>query len=85
MESTLMQTKLTLRLDDALIRKAKRHSVAAGKSVSQLVADYFSLIEVTGAPEDEALTPRVRALFGALKGARVSEREARRHRELKHR
>ena len=36
-----MQTKLTLRLDDWLIRKAKRFSKKTGKSVSKIVADYF--------------------------------------------
>ena len=40
-----MNTKLTLRLDDQLILKAKRYSDRSGKSVSQLVADYFSLID----------------------------------------
>ena len=40
-----MKTKLTLRLDDQLIRKAKDYSDRSGKSVSRLVADYFSLIE----------------------------------------
>ncbi|MBE0418315.1 MAG: hypothetical protein IBX63_11175 [Coriobacteriia bacterium] len=39
-----MGTKLTLRLDEDLIRRAKRHSARSGKSVSRLVADYFALI-----------------------------------------
>ncbi|MHB8868098.1 MAG: DUF6364 family protein [Thermoleophilia bacterium] len=32
-------------LDDHLIRKAKEYSHRSGKSVSKIVADYFSLIE----------------------------------------
>ena len=40
-----MNTKLTLRLDDRLIDRAKRYSNRSGKSVSQLVSDYFALIE----------------------------------------
>jgi hypothetical protein len=40
-----MNTKLTLRLDDKLIASAKRHSAESGKSVSQLVSDFFALID----------------------------------------
>ncbi len=36
-----MQTKLTLRLEDHLIADAKRYSKQHGKSLSQLVTDYF--------------------------------------------
>jgi hypothetical protein len=38
-----MHRKLTLRLDEALIHKMKRISKKSGKSVSRMVADYFSL------------------------------------------
>ena len=36
-----MNTKLTLRLDENLIKSAKNYASSSGKSVSQLVADYF--------------------------------------------
>ncbi len=39
-----MQTKLTLRLDDRLIRKAKDFASKNGKSLSQVVGDYFAAI-----------------------------------------
>ena len=39
-----MQTKLTLRLEDQLIEQAKSYAALAGKSVSQIVADYFKLL-----------------------------------------
>jgi len=38
-----VNTKLTLRLDDELIRSAKRYAGRSGKSVSRLVADYCGL------------------------------------------
>jgi len=79
-----MHTKLTLRLDDELISKAKEYSAQSGKSVSQLVADYFALIESSDAPGDARLTPRVRAMVGSLKGATVTEADYRRHLEAKH-
>jgi predicted transcriptional regulator len=36
-----MQSKLTLRLDDILIRKAKRLAKRRGTSVSRIVSDYI--------------------------------------------
>ena len=36
-----MNTKLTLRLEEELIKSAKNHANIIGKSVSQMVADYF--------------------------------------------
>jgi hypothetical protein len=79
-----MNTKLTLRLDDALIAKAKRYAASAGKSVSQLVAEYFSLLDADS-PQVAELSPRVRGLLGALRGAGATEADYRRHLEEKHR
>jgi len=78
-----VNTKLTLRLDDELIGRAKRHSAKSGKSVSKLVSDYFALIDDESATTD--LTPRVRSLRGVLAGSGLDERDYRRHLEEKHR
>ena len=80
-----MNTKLTLRLDDELIRAAKRHAGKSGKSVSRLVADYFALIDAETVPADADLTPRVRALLGALSESSLDEQDYRRHLEDKQR
>lgn len=74
-----MNVKLTLRLDEELIRQAKSHADRTGKSVSRLVADYFRLLE--GPPEDASLDlpPKVRALKGSLTGERL-DRDAYRSR-----
>ena len=77
-----MNTKLTLRLDDKLIASAKRHSAESGKSVSQLVSDFFTLIDAQDA--DVEITPRVRALRGVLAGSGLDERDYRRHLEEKY-
>ena len=79
-----MNTKLTLRLDDKLINRAKRYSDRSGKSVSQLVADYFALIETDEPIPGTELTPRVRSMIGSLKGASTTEEDYRRHLEEKH-
>ena len=63
-----METKLTVRLDDALIEGAKRRARARKTSLSRLIADLLSALEGSdGAPEAER-TPRVTALQGALRG-----------------
>ena len=80
-----MNTKLTLRLDDRLIEVAKGYSDRSGKSVSQMVADYFALIESVEPIPGAELTPRVRAMIGSLKGASVTEEDYRRHLEEKYR
>lgn len=80
-----MNTKLTLRLDDRLIRRAKRYSRRSGKSVSQLVADYFSLIDAEEEIPGTKVSPRVRSLIGGFKGATATEEDHRRHLEEKYR
>lgn len=80
-----MNSKLTLRLDDELIRSAKAYSIRSGKSLSRLVADYFALIDASEAAKGEELPPRVRSLFGSLAGASVTEQDYLRHLEDKHR
>ena len=78
-----MNTKLTLRLDDKLIASAKRHSAESGRSISQLVADFFALIDTQNG--DVEVTPRVRALRGVLAGSDLDESDYHRHLEEKYR
>ena len=51
-----MSTKLTLRLDDALIKDAKKYAAQEGRSVSELVAAYFRRL---GAAVDAADSDKV--------------------------
>ena len=69
-----MKTKLTLRLDEAVIERAKAYAARRGTSVSGLVEDYFRLVAspaggdgATSEPEQDwrsALSPAVRELIG---------------------
>ncbi len=68
-----MQTKLTLRLDDKLIKRAKKLAKKRGKSVSQLVADYFFVLEEDVKNKDIELTPIVQSLKGILKNAKIDK------------
>ena len=78
-----MQTKLTLRVDEKLVKKAKAYAKKTGKSVSQLVAEYFSLLSPRPESERE-LTPAVRRLKGALKGGKSGAADYKTYLEEKH-
>lgn len=80
-----MQTKLTLRLDQDLIRSAKEYSARTGKSLSQIVADYFSLIQQSEQENRiQKLPPVVQSLKGALKDSSISEDDYKRYLEEKY-
>lgn len=81
-----MQTKLTLRLDKKLIAIAKAYSERSGKSVSQLVADYFALINEKQATNDNdhELMPITRSLKGSLSGKKVNEKDYHKYLEDKY-
>jgi hypothetical protein len=67
-----MQTKLTLRLDRALIEQAKRYAELRGYSLSQLVAEYFAVLASDQDPDDSYKNeppPITRSLVGILKGS----------------
>lgn len=64
-----MQTKLTLRLDDALIEKAKAWAESRRLSLSQAVADIFAqLPERKTGKTPASLSPWTRRLLGAASG-----------------
>ena len=78
-----MGAKLTLRIDEHLIEKAKTYAKRKGKSVSALVADYFSMLE-TKEERKEKLPPKVASLRGILKGKEVSIEDYRKYLEEKY-
>ena len=79
-----MQTKLTLRLEDELIERAKDYAKGAGSSVSQLVAEYFAVLDARLDVEKGFLTPLVGSMKGALRELDVDVDVYRRDREERH-
>lgn len=81
-----MKTKLTLRMDEVLIQKAKAQAKKRGKSVSQLVADYFHVLDaVEDQPaQDKKYGPITESLHGALRGAKVDREDYYRYLAEKH-
>ena len=73
-----MNTKLTLRMDEAVVRMAKMEARRRGKSVSRMVAEF---IESIGSRSDskKVLPPTTSSLVGILKGQEISEDDYKAH------
>jgi uncharacterized protein DUF6364 len=80
-----MHTKLTLRIEEELIERAKSYARQSGKSVSQLVSDYLELLPQPEGYRKQLMTPIVKSLRGVLAGSGVDEEDYRRYLEEKHR
>lgn len=73
-----MNTKLTLRMDNALVDTAKVEASRRGKSVSQMVGEFFdSLTRKRGGHKNAP--PVTASLVGVLKGGSASESAYKKH------
>ena len=79
-----MKKIITLLIDAELIKRARNYAKKSGKSVSQIVADYFSLLVAEPEKETSEFTPIVRSLKGSLKGAKVGKKDYYEYLEEKH-
>ncbi len=68
-----MKTKPTLRLNEELIIKEKAHAQKSGKSVSQLVAEYFEMLDQPMKGDESQFSPIVESLSGILKNNKTDE------------
>ena len=75
-----MQNKLTLRLDESLIKRAKVYAKKNNKSLSQVVADYFQLL--TRKTENTEFPLITQSLTGIIKD--TDEDDYKRHLEKKY-
>ena len=81
-----MHTKLTLRLEADLVRRAKSLAKKTGKSVSRMVADYLTALELPPRRDKSVRwPPLVRSLKGSLRKAGMNEQDYRRYLERKYR
>lgn len=62
-----MTTKLTLTLDDKVIKGAKRYARAKGRSVSELVESYFKSLTEPDKEASSEFSPSVKSLMGSFK------------------
>jgi hypothetical protein len=78
-----MHTKLTLRLEEKVIEQAKHYAQQSGKSLSQIVSEYFVLLEAK--PTDSAkLSPTVSKLRGSLNKNSGDQEDYRKYLSQKH-
>lgn len=68
-----MQTKLTIRLEQELIAQAKLYAKQSGKSLSQLIADYFVQLQPTSSEAAKTLPPITAQLCGVLQHADIAD------------
>jgi len=83
-----VNVKLTLRMDQAVIRAAKKEARHKGKSISRMVSDYLQAItrpSKTDRVKRETLPPITASLLGSLKGTKVTERNYYAYLEKKYR
>ena len=83
-----MQSRVTLKLDSTLLKRAKARAKKQGISVSALVEASVRAALDNETPASfriEDLPPITRSLCGALKGARFDKREYADHLEEKYR
>jgi len=73
-----MNTKLTLRMDETIVRKAKIEAKRRGKSVSRMVAEFIESIGLQQNSEKE-LPPTTASLVGILKGKEISAEDYKTH------
>jgi hypothetical protein len=79
-----MHTKLTLRLEEKVIEQAKQYAQHTGKSLSQIVSEYFLLLGSKSA-DSVKLTPTVSKLRGSLNKNAGDQEDYRKYLSQKHR
>jgi hypothetical protein len=73
-----MNTKLTLRMDEKVVRKAKIAAKQRGKSVSRMVAEFIEALSSQPISK-KSLPPTTASLIGILKGQDISEDDYKAH------
>ena len=73
----IMHTKLTLEIEDQLIREIEAYAKEKNKAISQIVADYFQ--ELTQHKKSNPIPPVTRSLIGILQNRQVDEDDYKQH------
>jgi hypothetical protein len=61
-------SKLTLSVEDAVVRRAKRYASRRGTSVSRLVEQFLDLVSRPEPGRDQGLTPLLKRIRAETKG-----------------
>jgi hypothetical protein len=61
-----MTTKLTLTVEESVIKKAKLYAKHTGRSLSEIIENYLELLTEEN-QDKEQLSPRLKKIVGAVK------------------
>jgi len=61
-----MTTKLTLTVEEEVIKKAKSYAKQTGRSLSELIETYLEALTETS-PENQQISPKLKKLAGSVK------------------
>lgn len=62
-----MNTKLTLTIEQSIIKKAKKYAKHRGRSLSDMIENYLKLITTEEDKTEVEITPLTRSLKGSFK------------------
>lgn len=80
-----MQTEVVITLDSDIIQQAQQYAQMHGKSFSQLIADYLTILQTKKEQEQEQeLPPITRSLRGILRHAELDKQTYHRYLEEKY-
>jgi hypothetical protein len=79
-----MQTELTIQIDNHLSERIKAYADRIGKSVSQIVAEYFVLLDKGTHQKDSDFSPITDSLKGCLRNTEITEEDYRKYLEEKY-
>jgi hypothetical protein len=68
-----MNTKLTLTIEQSVIKKAKKYASEKGRSLSDIIENYLKVITKEEEKKDIELTPLVKSLKGSFKAPKNFE------------
>jgi hypothetical protein len=77
--------KLTLKVDEAVVVRAKRYAALHGTSISVLVEQFLALVSGSAGQPDEDLPPVLARLRRRLRGAVADRAAYEKYLERKHR
>ena len=62
-----MDTKLTLNIEETVIKKAKKYAKKTGRSLSDIIENYLKIVTREEEKDDIAISPLVAKLKGSFK------------------
>ena len=62
-----MNTKLTLTIEQTIIKRAKKYAKQKGRSLSYIIENYLKIITKDKAKSDIEITPLTKSLKGSFK------------------